>query len=1299
MVNRFMNKAVFQLTMCAAATCAPLAIPVAHAGTVPAVVAESAVKYIPGYVTPTPLPSPLPMYPSSFVHPGQVAVDSNGNMFVADFGGTGTGYTTGGAFLWEVPAGSTTPVVLAAGLGGNSSVAVDASNDVIVTNSYNGAVFILKNTNGTISTTPVNISNIGGLDGYYASFTSATVVNGSTVYAATSYANNGNNTAIYSFSTTGTNAATFLTSLPGGVAASSVAGDNFSHLYYTDGTGVYVVSTASPTPTPTRITNLVMGSPGGVSTDAAGNLYITDKTNSRILEVPNEGGTLNTVDQFIVANTYDAYPVGIDPQGNLYYTDSYNTNSLWKITRGAAAFATTATGTSSASVTVNFIFNFTQPATPVTPAPSTTIASIGYYQGTGTSKEFTLSYGTCATAVTAKTAFTEAQSCTAVMIFKPTESGVRTGAIVLQNAAGKALDTAYLYGIGSAPGVTVDPGTQTTLSGLATPSTSYQSPTAAAYDGSGNLYVSDASLNTVLVTPAGTAAASLSIGTGLSLPGGVTTDAAGNVFVADTGNNRVVEIPNEAGTLNSADQTVVLSTGLSGPTGIRASLDGSLYVVDAGNKRVLRLLTYNGPGAVVQSTLAIPTTLQTPAGVTTDSAGNVYVSDSTGGSVYEINPLSDVTTVPVGSLSAPSALGVDAAGDLYIVSKGNFPVAMYPNVGGVIGTSNSAIVPLTTAVTTPVGLALDALGNVAIADGGASAVYRLARTQGAVNFGNINIQLSSTPQQVTLTSAGTLPLVFNTPYATETGSTADFQQQSPANSCASGETVATGSNCVVSVVFAPITINSLSETYTFSSNAVNATSPTATFSGFATNLSLTNTVLARTAPTGTGNPNFGQTVTVTATVTATRSGYTPTGTVTFYLDGNKAGVATLTATSPYTAVYSFSVAQGNQLSAGTHVITASYGGDANNAASSATTPLNVTVTQATATVTLAVVPTWAVNSGSSLYFNITVTPPVAVTPTGTITLYLAGTTTALGNAKLGIGTGTTATALITVLTSATTVANKLTLGNYNIVAVYSGDGNYVQATSSSVAASVQNRGFTVAVANNNLTVKQGNSVSTTFTVTTVAGYGFNTYVPANGATPATTDSAVISNMCSTLPSYATCVFSPGQELVNSYNVNDQCAIVSTPTTTSPTGNCLYNEAANTCVAVPNPTSGQVGYCSDPNFPNTYTGTLTITTNVVPPISNSGLDSQGRWPFAVLSIGLLTLLWRKRRRLPMLAVVLLALSAGLCATGCGSGTPTDVSPAGSTGFSLNFVGQTQLTAGTSTLPNITQTIPMTLTITN
>ena len=82
--------------------------------------------------------------------------------------------------------------------------------------------------------------------------------------------------------------------------------------------------------------------------------------------------------------------------------------------------------------------------------------------------------------------------------------------------------------------------------------------------------------------------------------------------------------------------------------------------------------------------------------------------------------------------------------------------------------------------------------------------------------------------------------------------------------------------------------------------------------------------------------NMGQSVTLTATVTSQSGTNTPTGTVTFYNGSTSLGTAALGSTGTATL-------SATTLPVGSDSITASYGGDSNDAAS-ASTPVTVTVT-------------------------------------------------------------------------------------------------------------------------------------------------------------------------------------------------------------------------------------------------------------------------------------------------------------------------------------------------------------------
>jgi autotransporter-associated beta strand protein len=180
---------------------------------------------------------------------------------------------------------------------------------------------------------------------------------------------------------------------------------------------------------------------------------------------------------------------------------------------------------------------------------------------------------------------------------------------------------------------------------------------------------------------------------------------------------------------------------------------------------------------------------------------------------------------------------------------------------------------------------------------------------------------------------------------------------------------------------------------------------------------------------------FGQPVTFTATVTSAGAG-TPTGTVTF-LEGtttlgtatlNSSGVATFTPTTP--------------LSVGSHPITASYGGDTNFGGSTSTA-VTETVAKAATTTSLALNPTTSVfGQPVTLTATVNVTAPGAGTPTGTVTF-------AEGTNVLGVGTlNSTGTATFTTAA--------LSQGTHTITAVYSGDTNFLGATSTQPVTQVVN---------------------------------------------------------------------------------------------------------------------------------------------------------------------------------------------------------------------------------------------------
>jgi hypothetical protein len=189
------------------------------------------------------------------------------------------------------------------------------------------------------------------------------------------------------------------------------------------------------------------------------------------------------------------------------------------------------------------------------------------------------------------------------------------------------------------------------------------------------------------------------------------------------------------------------------------------------------------------------------------------------------------------------------------------------------------------------------------------------------------------------------------------------------------------------------------------------------------------------AITSSVNPSiFGQPVTVTATIHSSGPGAgTPTGSVTF-MDGatvlgnaslSNAGVASITVSS---------------LSAGSHTIAASYGGD--SAFLAASSSLGQTVRK-DSTTTAGSAPASPANFGQALTFTaiVSANAPGSGTPSGSVDFYDSTTQTDLGAVVLSGGRAQLTTTM-------------LPTGSQSIVMSYGGDPNFL-ASNTTVAVSVR----------------------------------------------------------------------------------------------------------------------------------------------------------------------------------------------------------------------------------------------------
>jgi len=255
-------------------------------------------------------------------------------------------------------------------------------------------------------------------------------------------------------------------------------------------------------------------------------------------------------------------------------------------------------------------------------------------------------------------------------------------------------------------------------------------------------------------------------------PASVAADGAGNTYVADTGNHciRVISAAGVVSTLagnpgypGSGDGLGAQAT-FNHPSGVAVGANGNVYVADTYNSTI-RVVTPAGqvttlagvpgtPGSVpVNGTLgggANPPTFNHPSALAVDAALNVYVADTGFNELRLISASGVVSTLAgtgqAGALDAPAVsatfnapmgVAVDASGNVYVADTGNNTVRELSNgiVSTVAGSAGSTgALDGTGAMATfasPTGLAVSATGSLYVADTGNQTI-RLVKPGGVV---------------------------------------------------------------------------------------------------------------------------------------------------------------------------------------------------------------------------------------------------------------------------------------------------------------------------------------------------------------------------------------------------------------------------------------------------------------------------------------------------------------------------------------------------------------------------------------
>ncbi len=265
-----------------------------------------------------------------------------------------------------------------------------------------------------------------------------------------------------------------------------------------------------------------------------------------------------------------------------------------------------------------------------------------------------------------------------------------------------------------------------------------------------------------IASTAATLTVAAAVPAGFNLPGGVAVDGAGNVYVADTLNHTIRKITSAGvvSTLAGLKGSQGSADGAGGaarftfPYGIAVDAAGNVYVADSGNCAI-RTITPAGvvvtlAGSAGNAGSADGTgnaaTFSSPQGVAVDGAGKVYVADTLNNTIRTVTPAGVVSTLAgsagnAGSIDGtggaarffkPISVTVDVSGNLYVGDFSNNTVRKITSAGAVSTLAGLAGSPGSTDGTggaarfdRPFGVAVDAAGNVYVADNNNSTIRKV----------------------------------------------------------------------------------------------------------------------------------------------------------------------------------------------------------------------------------------------------------------------------------------------------------------------------------------------------------------------------------------------------------------------------------------------------------------------------------------------------------------------------------------------------------------------------------------------
>ncbi|WP_143822349.1 NHL domain-containing protein [Mucilaginibacter pedocola] len=700
---------------------------------------------------------------ASFKQLAGLASDTYGNVYVADRGNNKIRKVTPGGNVVTIAgtgvAGATNGTAASASFNAPSGLVVDNSGNIYVADANNNMLRKITAA-GVVSTfasglnypTDVAIDNAGNL-----------------------FVAEGGGTTIKKITPAGV-VSTFANGFqsPFGVAVDAAnyvyVADFNMRIYKVSPTGVVTVLAGSGATGAANGIGTVasFSNPNGLKVDAAGNVYVADTDNRLVRKITAAGvvttlagsGASTSINGVGTAASFRApYGIALDAKGNLIVSEQSGTR-LRKISISGYDLNPALPAGLSFDYATGIISG-----TPTAVTPKTTYTILAGNAGGSSTSVFD---------ITVNDAF-NANAAPIISYASPMfTKNVAITPLAPNNAGGAVPATAF---------ATVSTYAGSSLSGSAdgaATAAKFKNPSGAAFDHAGNLFIVDIGGHVIrkiapdgtVVTFAGNGAAGAVNATGtaarFSYPVGVAIDANDNLFITDRNNQLIRKVTPAGvvttyagnGTIGAANGNRTVAT-FSYPTGITIDAAGNLYVADSSNGLIRKITpagivsTLAGSGVVGSADgVGTAASFNDPRGIAVDSAGTVYVSEYGSHRIRKISPAGVVSTYAgsgtggttngdstSASFLNPVGLAVDRLNNLYVADYGNSlirkitPTGMVSTLAGKANASVNTTDAVGTAATfyQPYALTIDAGGSLFVADYGSHRVRKVLTKGYALN--------------------------------------------------------------------------------------------------------------------------------------------------------------------------------------------------------------------------------------------------------------------------------------------------------------------------------------------------------------------------------------------------------------------------------------------------------------------------------------------------------------------------------------------------------------------------------------